>query len=179
VVGRAPAGGIFLDRDGVLISVTDQGGVTHPPASADDMRLLPGVVEAVAELRGTGAPLIVVTNQPDIARGKQTAGGVQAINDRLSAAIELDAILVCPHDNADGCDCRKPKPGLLVRGALQCGVDLARSVMVGDRLTDIQAGRAAGCATVLISVDPAAGDEADLIAPTLLGAVPWIVAKLR
>jgi D-glycero-D-manno-heptose 1,7-bisphosphate phosphatase len=94
--------------------------------------------------------LIVVTNQPDIARGKATRASIDELNEHLRRELPVDDLLMCPHDNGDGCDCRKPKPGLLFRAAEKHGLDLRSSFMVGDRWSDVDAGAAAGCFTVFI-----------------------------
>ena len=142
---------VFLDRDGVLNATTVRDNVSYPPASAAEVQILPGVPEALAKLKSHGFALIVVSNQPDIARGTQTTEEVVAINTVLTKSLPLDAVIFCPHDNQDNCDCRKPKPGLLFQGARQLGgVDLAASFMVGDRWSDVLAGQAAGCKTILI-----------------------------
>lgn len=142
---------VFLDRDGVLNRVyLHRDGKTHPPADLDELEILPGVPEACRELRLAGFLLIVVTNQPDVARGTQSREVVEAINNQVCRQLRLDDVRVCYHDNPDGCACRKPKPGLLLSAADVWDIDLAQSYMVGDRLTDIEAGRAVGCKTVLI-----------------------------
>jgi D-glycero-D-manno-heptose 1,7-bisphosphate phosphatase len=141
---------VFLDRDGVLNEVFVIDGVPHPPANAKQLRVLPGVADALDRLRSAGWELVVVTNQPDVARGVQTRRGVEAINGRLREALPLDEIVVCYHDNADGCLCRKPKPGMLIDAAARRGISLNRSFMVGDRWSDVVAGSAAGCRTCLI-----------------------------
>jgi D-glycero-D-manno-heptose 1,7-bisphosphate phosphatase len=96
--------------------------------------------------------LIVVTNQPDVARGTQTRIAVEAIHQCLMQQLPLDAIFTCYHDNADGCDCRKPRPGLIIQAAATHEVDLGRSFMIGDRWSDVVAGQAAGCRTFLIDL---------------------------
>lgn len=141
---------VFLDRDGVLNEAILREGRPHPPATPDDVVLRPGVPDACARLRAEGFLLLMVTNQPDIARGTTTRAAVDAINDRLVADLGLDAALVCPHDDADGCACRKPAPGLLLDGADRFDVDLSASLMVGDRWRDIAAGEAAGVRTVWV-----------------------------
>jgi D-glycero-D-manno-heptose 1,7-bisphosphate phosphatase len=178
-VTAAPA--VFLDRDGVLNAAVVVDGHPHPPRDADEMTLLPGVEEACARLREAGFTLVCVTNQPDIARGTTTAAAVAAINERLQGRLGLDAVAVCPHDDVDGCDCRKPKPGLILEAAVRLGLDLARSVVVGDRWRDIEAGRAAGCATVLIdhAYDEPVPVVADATAASLSGAVPSIIGLSR
>jgi D-glycero-D-manno-heptose 1,7-bisphosphate phosphatase len=146
----AVARGVFLDRDGTLIRAFERDGVSVPPASLEQLEVLPGVPRALESLRQAGFALIVVTNQPDVARGTQTRDMVEAINQRLSELLSVDLIMSCFHDDADHCSCRKPEPGLLVDGAGQLGLHLARSYMVGDRWRDILAGQRAGCATILL-----------------------------
>jgi D-glycero-D-manno-heptose 1,7-bisphosphate phosphatase len=144
-VGR-PA--VFLDRDGVLNEAVLRDGRPHPPATPDEVVLRPGVETACARLREAGFALVMVTNQPDIARGTTTREAVDRINNRLVAELGLDAACVCPHDDADGCGCRKPAPGLILDAADRFDVDLDASLMVGDRWRDIAAGAAAGVSTV-------------------------------
>ena len=147
---------VFLDRDGVLNRAFVRNGTSHPPATVDELEILPGVPEALAVLSRLGLPIIGVTNQPDVARGTQTLEGLAAINRTLSDRLPLLEIRSCTHDAADGCACRKPKPGMLRDAAAAHGIDLAASFMVGDRWSDVEAGRTAGCVTFLI--DPA-GDQ--------------------
>ncbi|HEV8269253.1 MAG TPA: HAD family hydrolase [Thermoanaerobaculia bacterium] len=142
---------VFLDRDGVLNANRVEGGTTRPPESADALEILPGVPEALAKLRAAGFALVVVTNQPDVARGKQTRVEAEAINDKLRSLVEVDAVFACFHDDADRCACRKPKPGLLLDAAARLGLDAAASFIVGDRWSDVEAGRAAGCRTFLVA----------------------------
>ena len=148
--GPARRRAVFLDRDGVLNAITVKDGTPYPPYRAAELQVLPGVAEAVARLASLGLMRIVVTNQPDIARGTQTAAEVEAINQTLARQLPLDEFRVCPHDNADQCDCRKPRPGMLISAAAAHGIDLPASFMVGDRSSDILAGAAAGCRTFLI-----------------------------
>jgi D-glycero-D-manno-heptose 1,7-bisphosphate phosphatase len=170
---------LFLDRDGVLNETFLLDGVPHPPETLSDLKLLPGVGEACARLRRAGLRLIVVTNQPDIARGTQSAETVQRLNAEVCRLAGVDYVFVCPHDDRDGCDCRKPRPGLLLAAAKRHGIDLMRSVMVGDRDRDVGAGRAAGCRTVF--VDRGYGrppaPPADLTVASLFEAVPWIISR--
>ena len=140
---------VFLDRDGVLNAVVVRDGRPYPPQSEEDLLLLPGVSEACQVLRDAGYLLIMVTNQPDIARGTVSADIVTSINDRLQRELSLDGVSVCPHDG-DGCDCRKPKPGLLLEAANRLGIDLGASYMVGDRWRDTEAAQNAGCFAVFI-----------------------------
>jgi D-glycero-D-manno-heptose 1,7-bisphosphate phosphatase len=172
--GRAA---VFLDRDGVLNESLVEGGVPHPPASTSDVRIASGATLACERLRASGFVLAVVTNQPDISRGATSAQVVAAINDFVGAHVPVDSFWTCPHDDRDGCDCRKPLPGLLQRAARFHDVDLQSSFMVGDRWRDIDAGRAAGCRTVLIH-DPrhseAVSASPDFVAADIVEAAAWI-----
>jgi len=172
---------VFLDRDGVLNRTTVDAGVPHPPPTAADLQVLPGVAEGLDLLVAEGLLRIVVTNQPDVARGTQTREAVEAINDRLMRELPLDAIFTCYHQDADGCECRKPRAGLLARAADAHGVDLARSFMVGDRWSDVAAGQAAGCTTFLLETPYSQSHRCapDFQASDLLHAAQRIVALVR
>lgn len=138
--GRA----VFLDRDGVLNRAFVRQGKPLAPRRLEDFRLLPGTAAAVRRLKQAEFLTIVVTNQPDIGNGLVTPEMVSAMHARLQARVPLDAILTCPHSQTEGCDCRKPKPGLLLEAASRWGIDLAKSYLVGDRWNDVVAGRRAG-----------------------------------
>lgn len=168
---------MFLDRDGVLNRAPVRDGRPHPPSTLDELEILPGVPAAVARLRQADFMAIVVTNQPDIARGVATKEVVEQLNDALAAAVPIHEVLVCPHDDADGCACRKPRPGLLLEAAARLQVDLTRSFMVGDRWRDVEAGSRAGCTTVFIdrAYDERRPSEADLTVDDLPSAVDWIL----
>ena len=172
---------VFLDRDGVLNEAVVREGKPYPPASAAEVRIVPGAAEALRRLKSQGLPLIVVTNQPDVARGRQTAEAVEAIHNRLRAELPIDDFLACFHDDGDGCVCRKPKPGLILEGAARQGADPSRSFLIGDRWRDIDAGKAAGCRTVWI--DHGYREREPSVAPdarvaTLAEAVAWILTEL-
>jgi D-glycero-D-manno-heptose 1,7-bisphosphate phosphatase len=141
---------VFLDRDGVLNAAVARDGRPHPPASVAELEILPGVPDALAVLKRAGFLLLAVTNQPDVARGSTSRASVEAIHDALRAALPLDGIYTCWHDDADRCACRKPAPGLLVDAAREREIELARSFMVGDRWRDTEAGVAAGCRVVFV-----------------------------
>lgn len=167
---------VFLDRDGVLIDTRTVGGITRPPDSVADMRVLPGVKLAIDRLRAAGFALVIVTNQPDVSRGLQAREQVEEINRTLDALFRFDAIQVCYHDTADGCACRKPNPGMLLDAARELGLDVAASYIVGDRATDIEAGRRAGCRTVFVTHAGFADTGADCVSPHLLAATDWILS---
>ena len=143
---------VFLDRDGVINRTIVRDGVPHPPDSLEEVEILPGVPEALAKLSQVALPLVVVTNQPDVARGTQTREAVEQINQFLRTRLPLTEICTCFHDTPDNCSCRKPKAGLLVEAARSYNIDLKRSFMVGDRWSDIVAGQTAGCTTLLIDL---------------------------
>jgi D-glycero-D-manno-heptose 1,7-bisphosphate phosphatase len=171
---------VFLDRDGVLNDSIVRDGVPRPPRSVAEFRLLRGVVEACASLRAAGFALVVVTNQPDIARGTQTREAVDAMNDRLAELVELDEICVCPHDDSDDCECRKPRPGMLLEAGRRLSLDMGGSVCVGDRWRDIEAAKRAGVTAV--HVDRGYREEpvvvgADAVVPDLPRAVDWIRSR--
>jgi D-glycero-D-manno-heptose 1,7-bisphosphate phosphatase len=169
---------VFLDRDGVLVAATVREGRPYAPERLEDLRVLPGVPESLRRLKSAGLALIVVTNQPDVARGRLSRGTVEAMHSRLMSMLPLDECRVCYHDDADGCDCRKPAPGLLTRPPL---FDLDRSVIVGDRWRDIEAGRRAGCrATILVDhgYDEGHAVSPDLVVGSLVEATDWILATM-
>jgi D-glycero-D-manno-heptose 1,7-bisphosphate phosphatase len=140
---------VFLDRDGVINRATVRDGKPHPPDTVDELEVLDGVPDALVKLHDAGFRLIVVTNQPDVARGSQTREAVEAMNARLTSALPVDEIVACYHDG-DACDCRKPKPGALLDAARRHDIELDRSFMVGDRWRDIEAGQRAGCRCLFI-----------------------------
>lgn len=151
--------GIFLDRDGVIIENRD-----NYVRSWADVELFPQAVAALAELRDSPYKIVLVTNQSAVGRGHISYETAEAINDRLLDVIHeaggrVDAVFMCPHSPTDGCDCRKPLPGLLLRAAEALDIDLARSVMIGDALTDIEAGQAAGARAALLRTGRGAWQE--------------------
>ena len=144
---------VFLDRDGVINRSEVRNGKPYAPRRVEDFRLVPGAAAAVRALKQAGFAVIVVTNQPDIGNGLVDATVVDAMHEKLWARMPVDDIKVCPHRQDAGCDCRKPKPGLLIAAAKERGIDLTTSFMVGDRWSDVVAGQAAGCYTIFIDRD--------------------------
>lgn len=141
---------VFLDRDGVINRAVVRDGKPYPPADLGELEILPGVAAALKALHDAGFMLIVVTNQPDVARGITPMAVVEGINNHLASRLPIDEFRTCYHDSGDGCECRKPRPGALMAAANQHGIDLARSFMVGDRWRDTEAGQRAGCKTLFI-----------------------------
>jgi D-glycero-D-manno-heptose 1,7-bisphosphate phosphatase len=142
--------GIFLDRDGVINRPRIRGHKPYAPRSLAELELLPGVPAALRALKAGGYCLVVVTNQPDVARGTVPRSVVDGMNDWLKSVLPLDAVLTCAHDDADRCQCRKPSPGLITQAARELGLECAASYMIGDRWRDIEAGRRAGCRTFFV-----------------------------
>lgn len=138
---------VFLDRDGVINRNLDAHVRTW-----SELELLPGALDAIRDLHDAGWLLVVITNQSAIGRGYTTAEAVDDIHRRLNEAAggRLARVEHCPHHPDDGCDCRKPKPGMLRRAAAALEIDLAASYMVGDHLTDVEAARAAGVSPILV-----------------------------
>jgi D-glycero-D-manno-heptose 1,7-bisphosphate phosphatase len=186
---------VFLDRDGVINEEVDY---LHEP---DRVVLVAGVADAIAALTRAGLAVVVVTNQAGIARGMYTERELAAVTARVGellgqAGARLDGTYFCPHHPDAGlgayriaCRCRKPAPGMLEQAAAELGLDLARSAIVGDKATDLEAGRAAGCAAVLVRTGYGAREEAQLAAAgragladavfdSLAGAAPWLIARL-
>ena len=169
---------VFLDRDGVLNEFFLRDGTPRPPAGLDELAIYPDAADALRRLKQAGYLLIVVTNQPDIARGTQTRAAVDEINAALGAALPIDEFLVCAHDDADGCTCRKPKPGMVLEAAARHTVNLGQSFLIGDRWRDIDCGAAAGARTVFIErgYGERAPDHApDFVAESLRAAADWIL----
>ena len=168
---------VFLDRDGVLNKALVGRRRPAAPQRLEDFEILPGVPDALARLKAAGYALVVVTNQPDVARGRLDRAVVEAMHARLAAALPLDEIRVCYHDAADQCSCRKPAPGLLLEPS---NYDVAKSAIVGDRWRDVEAGRRAGCrATILVDYDydEALLHEPDVRVNSLSEAVDWILGR--
>lgn len=169
---------VFLDRDGVINRAVVRDGKPHPPDRVEDLEVLDGVPDALRKLRGAGFRLIVVTNQPDVARGTQTREAVEAMHARLTAELPVDEVVACYHDG-DDCDCRKPKPGALVAAAQRHGVELEESFMVGDRWRDIEAGQRAGCRCLFVDHGYAEQQPAGSFVrvPSLAAAAEWILSN--
>ncbi len=175
---------VFVDRDGTLND--DPGYLKHP----DKLVLFPGVVEAVARLKNAGSRIVVVSNQSGVGRKYLTIAEVRAIHNKLEKLLAeggggVDGIFFCPHHPDEGCDCRKPKPGLVRQAAETLGVQVSRSYMVGDKLCDLELARAVGAVGVLVATtsqsQPAIDAyhqgkiQTECIALTFSEAVDWIL----
>ena len=170
---------IFLDRDGVINKIFIKNGLPFSPPSFDQLKILPGVKESILRLKKLNFLCLVVTNQPDVLRGKIEKKTVIQMNNYLKDEIKLDDIFVCYHDDHDYCKCRKPKPGLLLEASKKWDIDLKKSYMIGDRWKDVRAGINAGCKTIFINNNYKESKQVDanFTADTLLDAV-YIIEKV-
>jgi histidinol-phosphate phosphatase family protein len=196
-----PRKAIFLDRDGVInpYVYNAEFGSVDSPSSPDEFTLEPGAGEAVAEFNRLGLLVAVVSNQPGIAKGKFNHALLEQVNAKMHAGIashggKLDAVYYCLH-HPDAtlpayrllCECRKPRPGMLLEAAREWNIDLVNSYMIGDGVTDIEAGRSAGTHTIfigqskpyIVEVFEKHGIQPDFIAPTLTRAAEIIRQQLR
>ena len=170
---------VFLDRDGVINRALIREGKPNAPRVLAEFEILPGVPDALRQLRESGYLLIVVTNQPDVPRGRTSRQDVDAIHARLGQMLPVDDIRVCYHDDDDRCACRKPSPGMLYAAAVERDIRLAGSYLVGDRWRDIAAGRRAGCTTILVDSghDEPTSVEPEVRLPDLARAAAWILSR--
>jgi D-glycero-D-manno-heptose 1,7-bisphosphate phosphatase len=169
--------GVFLDRDGVLNRSAVRQGRPIAPTSLEEFELLPGVIQATQALRDAGFCLVVLTNQPDVGAATLAREVVEEMHKRLRAWLPIDDIKVCYHQDSDNCNCRKPKPGMLLTAAHEWAIDLKRSFMVGDRWRDISAGKSSGCTTIFIDYgyQELLPDPPDFVVGSLLEASRIIV----
>jgi D-glycero-D-manno-heptose 1,7-bisphosphate phosphatase len=169
---------VFLDRDGVLVrEIVRDDGQAYAPTEIDAFHLVDDAAGEVERLRAAGFICVVVTNQPEVARGSLDRDVLDEMHRRLRASIPVDDLEACPHTDEDGCVCRKPRPGMLQSAAQRWDLDLATSFLVGDRWRDIEAGRAVGCATLLIERPYSNCTTADVCVQTLSEAVDWILDR--
>jgi D-glycero-D-manno-heptose 1,7-bisphosphate phosphatase len=171
---------VFLDRDGVINRPVIVEGKPYPPRAVAEFEILPGVNQACADLKKAGFLLVVVTNQPDIGRGILKKDVVEAIHETMMQRLPIDRVEVCYHaggEFGEACECRKPKPGMLINAAAALDIDLVRSFMVGDRWRDVDCGKRAGCKTVFIDwgYNEQLREQPDWTATNLTEAVRWIL----
>jgi D-glycero-D-manno-heptose 1,7-bisphosphate phosphatase len=164
---------LFLDRDGVLIE-----NCSNYVRSWADVEILPGAIEALAAVREAPWHIVLVTNQSAVGRGLISYNQVESINNQFLSTVSeaggrIDATYICPHSPDAGCDCRKPRPGLLLRAAKERDIALAQSIMIGDALTDIQAGQAAGVRSAVL-LRTGRGAEQERL-PAVVDLPPFLV----
>lgn len=170
---------VFLDRDGVINRAIVRNGNPYPPASLAELEILPGVHQALQELHNANYLLVVVTNQPDVARGTSKREDIELMNAFLASELPIDDFKTCYHDSSDKCVCRKPLPGALFEAAQEHNIDLSRSFMIGDRWRDVEAGASAGCKTFFINYrySEKKPDAPDFIVSSLLEAKKIILGE--
>jgi len=181
--------GVFLDRDGVINRKPPEGDYI---TRREDLEILPGVIEGIAQLNRAGFRVMVVTNQRCVAKGLMTAVELELMHEGMlefiaQAGATIDGIYYCPHEIEPVCRCRKPAPGMLLQAAREHGIELRASWMIGDSESDIEAGKNAGCKTARLGAVKAAGREtescpapsvsADIFAPSLLNAIGQILER--
>ncbi len=173
---------VFLDRDGVINRAIVRDRKPYPPSRLEDVIFPLGTFEAIQSLRSSGYLVIVVTNQPDVTKGIQSKEVVEAIHGFIRQQLQVDDIKVCYHDDEDNCNCRKPKPGMITAASQEYSIDLAGSYMVGDRWRDIEAGKAAGCKTILlrpeVSYNEPEAQGMDAVADSLYEAAEFILKNI-
>ncbi|HZR06408.1 MAG TPA: HAD-IIIA family hydrolase [Candidatus Udaeobacter sp.] len=145
---------VFLDRDGVINRAVVRNGHPYPPSCAEDFELHDDVADGCARLKAANFLLVVITNQPDVGRGKQNREAIEAMHIKMKSALSLlDRIEICYHAGArygEPCECRKPRPGLILRAAAELKIDLGASYVIGDRWRDVDCARSAGCRAIFI-----------------------------
>lgn len=174
---------VFLDRDGVINRPLERDHKPFAPRNLTEFEILPEVPAALAKLKAAGFLLIVATNQPDVGRGTLKQEIVEQIHTHLMVELPIDRVEVCCHpgQGQSDCDCRKPKPGMLLRAARELTIDLSRSWMVGDRWRDVDCGHAAGCKTIFIDRGYAEElkQKPDFSAGNLAGAADIILRESK
>jgi D-glycero-D-manno-heptose 1,7-bisphosphate phosphatase len=172
---------VFLDRDGVIVVPEFRDQRSYAPRRLQDCKLYPAAAASLQRMKQAGLLLVVVTNQPDVGNGLTPRSEVDAMHELMMRELPLDAVKACFHRQADGCACRKPKPGMILTAASELDIDLARSFMVGDRSSDVAAGRAAGCTTVFIDLSYAepVPDAPDHVVRSLAQAADIIIQTVQ
>jgi len=155
--GRA----IFLDRDGVINKVILRDGKPNSPRTLEEFVFNDGIKEVVYIMKELGYKVFIVSNQPDFARGEISQDTLERMSKKMRFELPLDDIFICLHDDHHDCLCRKPKPGMLMRAAEKWGIDLSSSFMIGDTWKDTEAGKAAGCRTILLDAAYNQGTHCD------------------
>jgi len=184
-LGMPKSACVFLDRDGVLNEAVIRNGRAYPPRRADELKIYDDALAGCAMLKAAGFLLVVISNQPDVGRGTLERDVADEINRRLVTAIPvLDRLETCYHAGeryGEKCDCRKPKPGMLLRAARALQIDLGRSFVIGDRWRDVGCARAAGCRAIFIDRGYAESlvENPDVIVPSFAEAVTQVLALAK
>lgn len=168
---------VFLDRDGVISRPILRDNKPYSPREPDEFHIMENVAMCLRRSKEAGFLNIVVTNQPDLSRGLMVWNSLDTMHSRIKAGLDVDDIMVCPHDDSDKCSCRKPKPGMLLDAARKWNVDLRQSFMIGDQWKDVKAGREAGCYTILIDYPYNQEVDADCRTKDLQSAIDIVLGN--
>jgi D-glycero-D-manno-heptose 1,7-bisphosphate phosphatase len=171
--------GIFLDRDGVINRGLLHNGKPFSPRMFEEFEILPGVKNALDSFRDMGFINIVITNQPDIARGLMDIEELNKMHSLIRGILAVDDIFVCPHDENDYCLCRKPKGGMLIEASKKWWIDLKTAFMIGDTWKDMIAGKEAGCETILVDMPYNQKVESDYRVKELKEAIEIIKSSIN
>jgi D-glycero-D-manno-heptose 1,7-bisphosphate phosphatase len=150
---------IFLDRDGIVNKAVVKKGKPYPPSSLVELELIDGIRDLIINVKRLGFKVFIFTNQPDVARGTTSREKVDEIHNFLMGELAIDKIYCCFHDDNDNCDCRKPKPGMIIKAKREWSIDLGKSFVVGDRWRDIAAAKAANIKSILVDYNYNEGKE--------------------
>jgi D-glycero-D-manno-heptose 1,7-bisphosphate phosphatase len=143
----------FFDRDGVLNKAIIKNGKPYPPTSLAELEVVEGSIETLQKLKEKEFKIFVITNQPDVSRGRSEKKKIEEMNKYLQDIMPIDHVYTCYHDDHHQCNCRKPKPGMIIDASRQHNIDLSLSFVVGDRWKDIEAGNSAGCKCFYLDFD--------------------------
>lgn len=168
---------VFLDRDGVINKVIIRDGRAFSPRTLDEFFLADGIRDAASKLKEKAYKIIVITNQPELARGFISPEILELMTRRIREEILIDDIFICPHDDEHQCSCRKPKPGMLLEAAEKWRIELASSFFIGDTWKDMEAGKAVSCNTILIDAIYNQGVSCDFRVKSLVEAVSIIIGS--
>ena len=171
---------LFLDRDGVLVVPEFRAGRSYAPTSLDTFSIYPDARSALDSAISAGFRIVVVTNQPDVGNGRIDRSIVEEMHDQLRKHLPIELIKTCFHRQDEGCECRKPCPGMLLEAASELDLDASQGFMVGDRASDVEAGLRAGCRCVFIdrfyTAERAPSGHCCTVT-TLAEAIDWIVLQ--
>lgn len=170
---------IFLDRDGVINEVVFRAGKPASPRLLTEFQFCEGIIRTLEPLAKVGFRIFVVSNQPDVARDLLEPATLEEMTHLILARLPVERVLTCIHDDTDGCNCRKPKPGMMHRVASEEVIDLSRSFIIGDSWKDVQAGRSAGCTTILLRRNYNHSVEADYVVESVSQAVDLIMRRVQ
>ena len=174
-ISKVNARAVFLDRDGVINKVVFRNGLPASPRSLDEFVFNDGIRETVRRLKDGGFKIIVISNQPDWARGEIAKGVLDLMTQRMRWEIPMDDVYICFHDDHHQCSCRKPKPGMLIQASSKWNIDLKVSFLIGDTWKDMEAGKAVGCKTILLDTSYNQDVQSDFRVKSLSEAADLII----